>query len=756
MPRRSILSTAAVAATGALVALSAATPAHALAPENPFTADARSTWQTNGTVWALASAQGKVFAGGTFSQVRAPGTAAGDASSLNRSSVVVLDAATGAPTSCTVNVTLGTSTPTVRALTASPDGSTIYLGGSFSQVNGSFRSNVAAVNAATCAVLPYNPGANSFVHAIATTGSKVYLGGTFTTFGGQSRTRLAATSATGSLLAWAPTAEDSILALGVDPHNGNVVLGGRMDLVNGQDSHDLAVVDGTTGTTNVKNYPQPYFPYAPGQGQRQGNTAIKAIATDDTGFYIGAEGTGGGLFDGRAAFDWGTYTERWRNTCLGATQAMAVHQGVLFNANHTHNCESEGLFEDGSRHYFNAELTQGTASQRKLVPWWPNSNGGIGEGIGPRAVTVAQSGSAHYLWYGGEFTTVNGSAQQGLTRFAEAPDSGKPSTPSTPNLTSTAPGEIRVMWRTTTDTDDKTLTYNLYRGTSTTPIATLTADSEFYSKPQLAFTDTGLTPGTRYSYRVTASDGTNVSTSSASRSIIAAGTSNAYANKVVADGASVYFRMEEPDGSAAASNGSSALGGTYVNGPTRAGQVGALAAQPGTAALFDGTDDFLRTDQRRQAPTTYSEELWFKTATTNGGRLIGYGNKAMVNGVGSTSPNSTQYDRHLYLGKDGKVLFGTHGSSRVTLSTTGAYNDNRWHHVVATQGPAGMALYIDNRKAGSNTVTSAANINGYWRVGGDGMSTSWPNTPTTGFFAGSIDEAAVYPTVLTKIGRVHV
>jgi hypothetical protein len=755
MPRWPALKTAAAAAAGALlVGLLGPAPAQAAAAELPFTADALPTWQTDGIVWGMASAQGKVFAAGGFSQVRPPGTSAGDPASQDRSNLVVLDAATGSPTSCVLDVTRGSASATVRAVTASPDGSVVYVGGLFSQINGANRLNIAAIDVADCSVLPFNPTTSSFVHAIAATDSTVYIGGSFANLGGQSRPRVGAVSAAtvpagsedGSLLPWAPEVEDEILALGVDPHTGNVVLGGRMDLVNGQDSHDLAVVDGETGTTNVKNYPQPFFPYSEGQGQRAGNSAIKVIATDETGFYIGAEGTGFALFDGRAAFDWGTYEQRWRDTCLGATQALAVYQGVLFNGNHVHNCETEGLFEDGQRHYLNAQRTD----DKKMLPWWPNTNGGTGESLGPRAVDVAASGTRHFLWYGGEFTTVNGGKQQGLTRFGEGPDTGRPATPATPNVTSTASGQVRVMWRATTDNDDRTLTYALYRSTSSTPIATLTADSAFYDKPQLAYTDTGLTPGSSHSYRVVASDGTNTSNPSGWRSVTVAGSSDSYANAVVRDGASVYFRMEEPDGSAAASNGSSTLGGTYVNGSTRAGQESGLTTSAGTSARFDGVDDFLRTDQRKPAPTTYSEELWFKTATASGGRLIGYGNKAMANGVPQTSPNSTRYDRHVYLTDAGKLVFGTQGGSRATLTSTASYNNNAWHHVVATQGPSGMVLYVDGQKVASNTVASAMAIDGYWRVGGDGLSTAWPGAPTSGFFAGNIDEAAIYPKVLTS------
>src|SRR6478736_1804207 len=64
-------------------------PAAALAPSLRFTADALPTWQTNGTVWGMAAAQGKVFAGGTFTSVRPPGTAEGDAASLSRAQFAV-------------------------------------------------------------------------------------------------------------------------------------------------------------------------------------------------------------------------------------------------------------------------------------------------------------------------------------------------------------------------------------------------------------------------------------------------------------------------------------------------------------------------------------------------------------------------------------------------------------------------------------------------------------------------------------------
>jgi hypothetical protein len=121
------------------------------------------------------------------------------------------------------------------------------------------------------------------------------------------------------------------------------------------------------------------------------------------------------------------------------------------------------------------------------------------------------------------------------------------------------------------------------------------SDSQFFVRPQLSFTDVGLTPGSTVSYRVKASDGRITSAFSLSRSVTVASSTGAYPAKIRADGAAVYFRMDDATGTMAGSLGSSALSGSYVNASTRAGQTGALLSQPGKSALFDGTSSFLRT-----------------------------------------------------------------------------------------------------------------------------------------------------------------
>ena len=59
-----------------------------------------------------------------------------------------------------------------------------------------------------------------------------------------------------------------------------------------------------------------------------------------------------------------------------------------------------------------------------------------------------------------------------------------------------------------------------------------------------------------------------------------------------------------------------------------------------------------------------------------------------------------------------------------------------------------MKLFVDGQLVGALPDNTAQDYFGYWRVGGDNL-TSWPNRPSSDYFAGQIDEVAVYNRVLT-------
>ncbi|WP_412075130.1 DNRLRE domain-containing protein [Streptomyces xanthophaeus] len=713
-----------LAGTGAVVGLGLVPQAAAVTPPVAFTADALSTWQPNGVVWALAEAGGQVFVGGTFSAVRPP--AGGGGSEQPAVNFVALDAATGAPTSCKLSFTVGGGTATVRALALSPDKKTLYAGGYFGAVNGTPVSSLAAVDVATCTVKPgFRPAFAATVRALAVTGDTVYAGGDFLTVAGQQRQRFAAVDAVdGSLRPFTANADEPGRAVEVTPDGSKVLLGGDFFTVNGTNTHALAVVDATSGAL-TKSYP----------GFIETNSVVKDIATDATGFYTANEGTGGGVFDGRIGLELSDFGQRWRDTCLGATQAVLPYQSVLYSASHAHDCSSVGEFPDGQRHHLLAQPTSGTGK----LGWAPDTNDGIGEGIGPRVMTVGSKAGVQYLWVGGEFTTVNGAAQQSLTRFASTGDTGAPTVP-VASAVSFKPGEAQVHWRTSLDLDDSALTYRIYRNGAATPIATVTADSLFFRRPQASWTDTTVTPGQSYTYRVTATDAAgNASALSGTASVTVPTSVDAYPNAVRADGAQQYWRYDESAlPFAADSSDGGNQSGVHLNAPALRQSPGAVSGAS-TAIGFNGTDTQVYADRRQTVGASYTVETWFKTNTTRGGKLVGFGN--------NQTRGSSQYDKHIYMTNDGRLVYGVYTGATRTITTGTAYNDNKWHHVVATQGPGGMTLYVDGAQKGTLNVTTHENFSGYWHAGGDSLG-GWPDRPTSEYWAGQLDETAVYPNVL--------
>lgn len=101
-------------------------------------------------------------------------------------------------------------------------GNTLYAGGDFNRIGGVERSRIAALDASTGDVLGWNPnigcglgGEPCHVYAIeASCGGTVYAGGSFTTIGGQVRPRLAEIHPVGAAGAGGVTAWDPAMSSG--------------------------------------------------------------------------------------------------------------------------------------------------------------------------------------------------------------------------------------------------------------------------------------------------------------------------------------------------------------------------------------------------------------------------------------------------------------------------------------------------------------------------------------------------------------
>jgi len=208
---------------------------------------------------------------------------------------------------------------------------------------------------------------------------------------------------------------------------------------------------------------------------------------------------------------------------------------------------------------------------------------------------------------------------------------------------------------------------------------------------------------------------------------------DAYGQAVTADSPDLFWRLNTISSTLVDESGNGRTGNQ--TGSVTGGQTGPITGN--TAANFQ-TNGLVVDKYSWNAPQAYTEEVWFKTTTTKGGKLIGFGN--------ATSGLSSSYDRHVWMLDNGKVSFGANAGSQVVLTSTSAYNDGQWHYLVASQGSGGMRLWVDTVLVGSNSNSVSQDYTGSFRIGGDRV---WSGSTNT-YFTGTLDEAAVYPTALSE------
>ena len=282
------------------------------------------------------------------------------------------------------------------------------------------------------------------------------------------------------------------------------------------------------------------------------NSAITGLSSDAdslyaSGFVFGA----GGNLEGIARINWSDLSVNWIEDCHGDTYGSFPKGNVIYAASHAHYC---GNLPDGFtqtepssawiRHYgtaftkaatgvltadtLNYPNWQGNPSP-SLLKWFPLLLNGTFTGQGQAGWNV--TGNDNYVTIGGEFPTAGGIPQQGLVRYAIssiAPNDQGPvfdQSKFNPTLTSYANGTVRVAWRANWDRDNEQLTYQVIRnGDIANPIYQTTWLSSEWNRPDMGFLDTGLVPGTTYTYRVFAHDPWGNEVRSDTVTVVASGT----------------------------------------------------------------------------------------------------------------------------------------------------------------------------------------------------------------------------------------
>ncbi len=199
------------------------------------------TGQTNGTRLRVAGVVSSIavdgdtaYLGGQFNSV----TSFENNQQVNnqRQRLVAIDLTTGAVLAW--NPTCSGGSDGVRTIAL--NGSTIYVGGDFTQCGGKPRNAIAALNNTDGTANNWNPnpqlsgGFGLSVNAIAVVGNVLYAGGNFTTIGARGRTRLAALQA-GSFgqadANWQADANDVVDF--IVPFGSDLLVGGKFSEIGG-------------------------------------------------------------------------------------------------------------------------------------------------------------------------------------------------------------------------------------------------------------------------------------------------------------------------------------------------------------------------------------------------------------------------------------------------------------------------------------------------------------------------------------------
>ena len=267
----------------------------------------------------------------------------------------------------------------------------------------------------------------------------------------------------------------------------------------------------------------------------------------------------------------------------------------------------------------------------------------------------------------------------------------------------------------------------------------------------------GLQGQTAYTFQVTSANSFGSSPAGVSNAVTPTGTGSTYESTVAADSPSAYWRLDDPSGSMAADTTGHGYDGTY-NGSVTLSQNGLIPSDPDPGVGFDGggsTYVSAPTIPALQGDNTRSVEIWFKTTS---------GSQQAIFDSGGSCVSGQAFD--IFLTQPGLYGGPPHNTAGIDVGLCGDdvylpdlnLGDGNTHHVVVTLSGTTVRVYVDGRTP-QGTVWNG----GSWTALGNQPFTL-PVTPNTtsnpvwigashgvagAHFVGTIDEVAVYPTVLS-------
>lgn len=427
------------------------------------------TWGVDGRVSELVPSARGIIVGGSFTTAIAPSGASRPASSI-----ALWDSESGTFADWPVTVE-------GDVLGVAVDGDTVYLGGDFTEVNGSSRRNLAAVSLSTGSLLPWSPRAFGTVETLATGDGSVYAGGAFTSVQDSTATttveRIARLGTDGSLdRTWSASISpnDRVRALLFTPARDALYVGGDFTSLGGSSAYGklAKVITGATAVVDTG--------FRSGTNNKGNRSPVFDLDLEGNSLVVASGGGGGGCTRQDAT----TGRTTWSHSGTGDIVAVRVLGLYVYCGGHFSGAESFA----GLDRYKAAEVSLATGA---ITSWAPRINSGLG------VWSMAATPSA--LLVGGDFTRTSSNYQPHVGQFR---DLSALTVPSAPVGLSAVPGdaEVTLQWS-LPDTDGgvKGSRYLVLRANGSGDFV------QVGNTASTSFVDTGLTNGMTYRYAVRAS-----------------------------------------------------------------------------------------------------------------------------------------------------------------------------------------------------------------------------------------------------------
>jgi hypothetical protein len=272
---------------------------------------------------------------------------------------------------------------TVNAIVS--DGSSLYVAGNFTMINGVARNRIAKLNLTTGAVdLRFTAASPNVVHDMTIIGGKLYLVGEFNNVNNTPRKRAAAVNTTNGGLdpTFNPDVDAKVLAITASADGSHLYIGGNFSTVGGVARPFMAEIDPSTGAVKGPSF-------------NRARATVMALSADRNGAKV----YGGTQYNIAVQWNVNTGNDEWAVRADGDTQAVVYSNGYVYQG-----------FHDG----FGGDTTQRVhaidpATGQVVAGFRPASSSHPG--------VWTLEGNGKYLVAGGYFANMGGVPVKGLAIF---------------------------------------------------------------------------------------------------------------------------------------------------------------------------------------------------------------------------------------------------------------------------------------------------------------------------------------------------